>query len=153
MRISDGSSDLCSSDLGTSGAGQIAGQTRYLILAVPCPAGQTQRIPWTVPRELRPDRRRREASRHPSPPSLLLVVQLARNELPCFRGWARLHLYARSDRPAPASRRLHRTRDARRARDDEQEVVMAGFERSNRPLRDSPLARPRALFAERNSVG
>src|SRR3546814_10530814 len=93
MRISDGSSDLCSSDLGTSGAGQIAGQTRYLILAVPCPAGQTQRIPWTVPRELRPDRRRREASRHPSPPSLLLVVQLARNELPCFRGWARLHLY------------------------------------------------------------
>src|SRR3546814_714335 len=121
--------------------------TRYLILAVPCPAGQTQRIPWTVPRELRPDRRRREASRHPSPPSLLLVVQLARNELPCFRGWARLHMYARSDRPAPARRRLHRSRDARRARDDEQEVVMAGFERSNRPLRASLLARTRAFVA------
>src|SRR3546814_19838874 len=77
----------------------------------------------------------------------LLVVQLARNELPCFRGWARLHLYARSDRPAPARRRLHRSRDARLARDDEQEVVMAGFERSNRPLRASFLARTRAFVS------
>src|SRR3546814_19083037 len=94
MRISDWSSDVCSSDLA-----------------------------WRASRELRPDRRRREASRHLGPPSLLLVVQLARNALPCFRGWARLHLYARSDRPAPARRRLHRSRDARRARDDEQEVV------------------------------
>src|SRR3546814_1224613 len=78
---------------------------------------------WRDSRELRPYRRRRVASRHLGPPSLLLVVQLARNALPCFRGWARLHLYARSDRPAPARRRLHRSRDARRARDDEQEVV------------------------------
>src|SRR3546814_17191806 len=79
--------------------------TRYLILAVPCPAGQTQRIPWTVPRELRPDRRRREASRHPSPPSLLLVVPLPRTELPCFGGWARLHLYTPSNPLAPPRRR------------------------------------------------
>src|SRR3546814_9470372 len=85
--------------------------------------------------------------RHPRPPGLLLVVQLSRNELPCLRGLARLHLYARSDRPAPARRRLHRSRDARRARDDEQEVVMAGFERSNRPLRASLLARTSAFVA------
>src|SRR3546814_3283203 len=69
---------------------------------------------------------------------------LARNALPCFRGWARLHLYARSDRPAPARRRLHRSRDARRARDDEQEVVTMA-EHANPDL--SPRVRARVSGA------
>src|SRR3546814_4659901 len=79
---------------------------------------------------------------------LLLVVQLARNALPCFRGWARLHLYARSDRPAPARRRLHRSRDARRARDDEQEVVTMA-EHANPDL--SPRVRARVSGARMTS--
>src|SRR3546814_6944749 len=73
---------------------------------------------------------------------------LARNALPCFRGWARLHLYARSDRPAPARRRLHRSRDARRARDDEQEVVTMA-EHANPDL--SPRVRARVSGARMTS--